>query len=178
MGVYNYDDMFDYVLNVLTENNGIKSKQAKFTFRNRFKHIKRVFGWAKRIMECLDVNEEVVLTAVIFHDCGYSLNLPKEGHALRGANIFKEYALKNCFSEEFIIVGFNHNREAFINTVYDMILNHSNKELLNKEDTSLEMIVLLEADLMDEEGALGLVLICLLKGQNRLILMRLFSMRF
>lgn len=152
MGVYNYDDMFNYVLNVLTENNGIKSKQAKFTFRNRFKHIKRVFGWAKRIMECLDVNEDIVLTAVIFHDCGYSLNLSKEGHALRGANIFKEYALKNCFSEE------------FINTVYDMILNHSNKELLNKEDISLEMIVLLEADLMDEEGALGLVFDLLAEG--------------
>ena len=79
MGVYNYDDMFDYVLNVLTENNGIKSKQAKFTFRNRFKHIKRVFGWAKRIMECLDVNEEVVLTAVIFHDCGYPHRVKQKG---------------------------------------------------------------------------------------------------
>ena len=45
-----------------------------------------------------------------------------------------------------------------------MILNHSNKDLLTKEETSLEMIVLLEADLMDEEGALGLVFDLLAEG--------------
>ena len=152
MGVYNYDDMFDYVLNVLTVNNGIKSKQAKFTFRNRFMHIKRVFGWAKRIMECLDVDKDVVLTAAIFHDSGYSLDKSKDEHALRGANIFKEYALMHAFNDEFIAI------------VYDMILNHSNKGLLNEKNTSLEMIVLLEADLMDEEGALGLVFDLLAEG--------------
>lgn len=153
MSVYNYDDMFDYVLNVLTVNNGIKSKQAKFTFRDRFKHIKRVFGWANRIMDGLDVRKEVVLTAVIFHDSGYSL-LSKEEHSLRGADIFKEYALNNNFDSDFIEV------------VYDMILNHSDKDLLGKEGVSLEMTVLLEADLMDEEGALGLVFDLLAEGSK------------
>ena len=150
MDVYNYDDMFNYVLNFLTINDCIKSKKDKFTLRYSFNHIKRVFGWANRIMECLDVKKEVVLTATIFHDCGYSL-LSKEDHALRGAEIFKDYALKNNFADDFIII------------VYDMILNHSNKDLLGT-DISLEMTVLLEADLMDEEGALGLVFDLLAEG--------------
>ena len=151
MSLYNYDEMFDYVLKVLTENNGLKSKKVMFTFRDRFKHIKRVFGWANRIMEGLDVNKEVILTAAIFHDSGYS-NLSKDDHALRGANIFKEYALNKKYDDEFISI------------VYNMILNNSDKDLLGKADTSLEMIVLLEADLMDEEGALGLVFDLLAEG--------------
>ena len=151
MFVYDYNDMFDYVLNVLTLNDGLKSKQAKFTFRDRFKHIKRVFGWANRIMDGLDVDRDVILTAAIFHDSGYS-RLPKGEHNIRGALIFKEYALMKGFDE------------SFINRVYSMIVNHSDKELLAKEDTPLEMIVLLEADLMDEEGALGLVFDLLAEG--------------
>lgn len=151
MSAYNFDDMFNYVLNVLTINNGLKSKKAMFTFRNRFMHIKRVYGWAQRIMEGLELNKDAVLVAAIFHDCGYS-SLSKDDHALRGAHIFKEYALNNGFDLEFTDI------------VYKMIYNHSNKELLNKKDTALEMIVLLEADLMDEEGALGLVFDLLAEG--------------
>lgn len=148
----NYEDMFEYVKHILIENNGIRSQKPQLYFRNRFEHIQRVYGWAKRIMEGVTgCNEDIVLTAAIFHDCGYS-NYSKDSHSSLGAEIFLNYAKKH---------GFEKN---FVNTVYTMILNHSNKKLIQEKDTPIEMILLLEADLIDEEGALGVVFDLLAEG--------------
>lgn len=148
----NYEDMLEYVRHILTENNGIRSHKPQLYFRNRFEHIKRVYGWAKRILEGVkDCKEEIVLTAAIFHDCGYT-NGSKESHSKLGANLFLDYATAHHFETD------------FTNTIYSMILHHSNKNLLKEKDTSIEMIVLLEADLLDEEGALGVVFDLLAEG--------------
>ncbi|MDE7213557.1 MAG: HD domain-containing protein [Anaeroplasmataceae bacterium] len=148
----NYEDMFEFVKHKLIENKGIRSHKPQLYFRNRFEHIKRVYGWTKRIMEGVEgCDEKIVLTAAIFHDCGYT-NLSKEAHALLGANLFLGYAKEHNFDEE------------FTNIIYTMILNHSNKELIKEKNTPIEMIVLLEADLIDEEGALGIVFDLLAEG--------------
>lgn len=148
----NYEDMFEFVKHKLIENKGIRSHKPQLYFRNRFEHIKRVYGWAKRIMEKVEgCNDKIVLTAAIFHDCGYT-NLSKKAHAILGANLFLDYAKEHNFDEE------------FTSTIYKMILNHSNKELIKEKDTPIEMIVLLEADLIDEEGALGIVFDLLAEG--------------
>lgn len=150
--ILDYEDMLEYVKHILIENKGIRSHKPQLYFRNRFEHIKRVLGWVKRIvLEVKDCNLEIVYTAAIFHDCGYT-DASKEDHARLGAKIFLEYAQK-------------HNLEKnFTNIVYTMILNHSNKTLIKEKDTSIEMIVLLEADLIDEEGALGVVFDLLAEG--------------
>lgn len=148
----NYEDMFEYVKHILIEHNGIRSHKPQLYFRNRFEHIKRVYGWAKRIMKGVeDCNEALVLTAAIFHDCGYT-NGSKETHAKLGANLFLDYATEHHFEKE------------FTDTIYSMILHHSNKNLIQAKDTPIEMIILLEADLIDEEGALGLVFDLLAEG--------------
>lgn len=154
MEKYNYDDMLNYVLSVLTKNNGIKSKNPILFFRNRFLHIKRVLGWVERLLPGVEnINEEVVKIAAIFHDCGYGLS--KDEHAHYGAKIFKEYALLNNFDND------------LIEKVYYLIDNHSHKKLLFDPNTSIEMIVLLEADLLDEEGALGVVFDLLAEGTKK-----------
>ena len=148
----NYEDMLEYVHHTLIEHKGIRSHKPQLYFRNRFEHIKRVYGWAKRIMEGVEnCDETIVLTAAIFHDCGYT-NGSKESHAKLGANLFLDYATEHGFDKE------------FMETVYSMIFHHSNKDLLQEKDTSIEMVVLLEADLIDEEGALGVVFDLLAEG--------------
>lgn len=148
----NYEDMLEFVKHTLTQNQGIRSHKPQLYFRNRFEHIQRVYGWAKRILAGVEhCNQEIVLTAAIFHDVGYNQN-SQESHAKLGAEIFLEYAS----SKKFDI--------TFTNTVYEMILAHSDKELIQKPGTPIEMVVLLEADLIDEEGALGIVFDLLAEG--------------
>ncbi len=147
----NYEDMLNYVNHVLIQNGGIKSKKPQLGFRNRFEHIKRVFEWSKRIIPAVSCDEELVLTAAIFHDSGYS-NKEIGNHNIEGAEIFKDYASKSGFNQE------------FTQKVTEMIQLHSNKELLNEKKTPIELVLLMEADLLDEEGALGLVFDLLAEG--------------
>lgn len=150
----NYDDMFKYVKDVLEKNDGIRSVKAHLRFRNRYEHIKRVFNWAKRILPGVEnCNEEIVLTASIFHDAGYKANR-KESHAVLGKRIFLEYAIKNNFPTD------------FTNIVADLIERHSEKDLIKNPDIPIELVVLMEADLLDEEGALGIVFDLLAEGSK------------
>ncbi len=138
-----YKDMLEFVEKRLIDGNGIKSTRPYQTFRNRFEHTKRVYGWAKRIMDDLpNVNHEVLLTSAIFHDVGYSCG--KDNHAEASANIFLEYAKEHEFNQE------------FIDQVYYCIINHSHKRFLWDESSTPELILLLEADLLDEEGAMAI----------------------
>ena len=139
----NYEEMLLYVENTLKDNNAIKSHNPFHSFRNRFTHSKRVYQWCVRLHDDLEVDEEVLYTAAIFHDIGYSKS--KEDHAKYGAMMFKEYAIKMGFDED------------FTKKVYDVIYHHSEKRLLKDPNSSNELIILLEADLLDEEGALGIV---------------------
>lgn len=153
MNILDFDEMLDYVEAVLIKNNGIRSKNPIFPFRNRFSHIKRVYGWVIRLLEGVnDVWKDAVKTAAIFHDSGYGVS--ENSHAHIGAMIFKQYASEHNFDKEFTDV------------VYDLILHHSNKSLLHDCETSIEMIILLEADLLDEEGAMGIVFDLLAEGSK------------
>ncbi|MDE7264344.1 MAG: HD domain-containing protein [Anaeroplasmataceae bacterium] len=148
----NYEDMLEYVKHILIENKGIRSHKPQLYFRNRFEHIRRVLGWTKRIIaEVESCDSDIVYTAAIFHDCGYKEG-SKEEHASLGAEIFLDYARNHQFEQRFTDI------------VYKMIVNHSNKSLIKEKNTPIEMIVLLEADLIDEEGALGIVFDLLAEG--------------
>ncbi|MBL4938488.1 HD domain-containing protein [Clostridium sp. YIM B02515] len=120
-------------------------------FRSKYQHTLRVLGWAKRLVrERKDVDTDILFTAVIFHDIGCSEG--KEFHAERSAKIFYEYGLKMNLDL------------TFIERVKGLISLHSSKELLKEKDTPIELIILMEADLLDEEGALRIVWYSLDKG--------------
>ena len=73
-------------------------------------------------------------------------------HAERSACIFAEYAQQQ------------HLDENFAEQVTYLFKMHSNKELLNMQDTKPELIILMEADLLDEEGALRVIWYCATKA--------------
>ena len=89
-----------------------------------------------------DFNYDIALTAALFHDVGYA-NGQKEHH-ISSAEIFEKYAIDNDFDP------------LFIAEVKYIILNHSNKQMIFNNKNN-EFVVLLEADLLDEEGSLGIV---------------------
>ena len=137
-----FDDMLKYVKNMLVENNAIKPDNPLHQFRSRYSHTERVLGWAKRISVDEECNKDVLYTAAIFHDVGYSKG--KKEHAYTSSLIFLDYAKNHNFDQDFSLF------------VADIISKHSNKELLEDKNSPIELILLLEADLLDEEGALGI----------------------
>lgn len=146
-----YEDYIRYVKEYLISRNGDAPPDPLMAFRSKYQHTMRVLGWAKRLAEGRkDVDTDVLYTAVIFHDIGCCEG--KEFHAERGAKIFYEYGIKTKMNL------------PFIKKVENLIYLHSSKELLKEKNTPIELILLMEADLLDEEGALRMVWYSLDKG--------------
>lgn len=135
--------MFAYVKMQLEEANMIKPTNPHHQFRDRYMHSYRVYKWAQRLAkEYPNCNLDVLYTASIFHDVGYAID--KHNHAFYSAKIFKAYAADNNLDKELV------EKASYV------IMNHSDKSLLKTSD-NIELILLLEADLLDEEGSLGIL---------------------
>ena len=116
-------------------------KRSKYPFRSRYAHTRRVMMWLRRMMDDVgNVDVKAMEVAVIFHDVGYAKGVNHE-HANFSAEIFHEYSVANDYLSE---------KREFIEY---LIRNHSNKALL-KRGTEEELILLMEADIIDEEGAM------------------------
>lgn len=136
-----YEDMINYVKNIL-ENTDSKATELKtvFPFRNRFEHSMRVYKWAKRINEVEKADEEVISIAAIFHDVAKGMNGGRN-HAEAGAEICREYLRK---------VNYDINKSEM---VVQAVRNHSSKDMPISE-LSLEDRVIIDADILDELGAI------------------------
>ena len=55
---------------------------------------------------------------------------------------------------------------SYIPIISNNISLHSNKSLLKQDDTPIELILLMEADLLDETGALSIVFDCMSSGER------------
>lgn len=147
-----YKNYLMYVREYLTQHNGINSPNPLHPFRSRYHHTIRVLHWCFRLAEEeQDIDKEALYTAAIFHDIGYT-DKENETHAKRSCEAFLEYA-KACRMEQ-----------RFAGKVADMIGRHSDKQLMRVADTPRELILLMEADLLDEEGAMGIVWDCMTLG--------------
>lgn len=147
-----YMEYLAYVKGYLTKNGGLTSPNPRHPFRSRFQHTIRVLHWCFRLAEGLQgVDKEALYMAAIFHDIGYA-GCDNCHHAIRSGRAFHEYAKGQGMEEVF--------REK----VERLIYAHSNKSLLSQEGTSLELVLLMEADLLDEEGAMGIVWDCMAMG--------------
>lgn len=140
----NYKEMLAYVENVISNAPVISDTEARYPFRNRFKHILRVLKWCERLLEKESVESpEIVYIAAIFHDSGK----PYEGdraHADISAEICRNFLENKGYEEE------------KIQKICYCIKNHSRKLLEdNLKEEPKELIVLMEADVMDEIGAMG-----------------------
>lgn len=138
-----YEEAIEYVRKTLTEAG--RDSGRRHPFRSRTAHTLRVLKWAERLIEGRnDVNSSVLFMAAIFHDVGYVAD-ELDNHQKVSEKIFREYADSKDFSDE------------FIEKTAHCISIHSEKERMRQpENMTIEEILLMEADLLDEEGALSI----------------------
>ncbi|MEG0894843.1 MAG: HD domain-containing protein [Oscillospiraceae bacterium] len=153
-----YNEIFNFVKEYLQQHNGEFIKSNKFPFRKRSEHTWRVFKWTQRLIENGDfddsLDKESVLIASLFHDIGYLTDQDNSMHAENSAKIFIQYAKDNNYDE---------TKSKFIEY---LIYHHSDKDIINCESTPLELAILMEADLLDETGALSIVWDCMMEGNQ------------
>lgn len=148
-----FQQYLQYVKDYLLQNGGYYPPNPQYNFRSKYEHTLRVLKWCKVLVEDIPlVNQEVLYTAAIFHDVGYGNGEDKSLHAEESARVFEEYAKEQNMDI------------AFAEQVTYLIKMHSNKELLNVPDAMPELVLLMEADLLDEEGALRVIWYCATKA--------------
>jgi len=149
-----YDELFAYVQAYFAEH-GAAVKAADYPFRDRADHSWRVYIWAKRLLDegtfDVEVDGDAILTAAVFHDIGY-VQTPdgSKEHSRYSAEIFNDYVKVHPIK-----------RAEFIEY---LIRNHNNADAFHDPAAPIELILLVEADLLDETGALSIVWDCLAEG--------------
>lgn len=146
---------FAFVQNTLSKGQG--EDRGEFSgqqFRTRSGHIKRVVLWTERLLSPSDPTEkEALLLAATFHDVGYVRN--PVHHAKHSVDILREYAAQTQLDAAVV------ERATFL------VAEHSNKaHWMGRKSAPRDLIALMEADLLDEEGAMGLVRDILTVGAN------------
>ncbi len=145
----NYEELFAYVkdqLSVYDCHGGAAKNRIKYS---RYDHTVRVYNWAMMLAEDYKdtIDMEALQIATIFHDIGYGLNKEDmSNHAEDGAVLCGEYLES---------IGYPEEKAAFI---CDLIARHSDKDCMHSEEIPLELVLLMEADLLDDTGAHGIIM--------------------
>lgn len=118
-------------------------------FRTRSGHIERVCMWLERLLPQGGVEDaEALRLAAAFHDVGY-IHGP-QAHGAHSEPYLRQYAAERGIDQQAA------DRAAFL------VREHSDKaRWLTSPDAPRDLVLLMEADLLDEEGALGLVRDCM-----------------
>ncbi len=148
-----YEQAYNYVKRYLEDHSAEMCTGNMFPFRKRSDHMKRVFIWSRRLSEGSDnMDKKALLMAALFHDVGYAIETNASSHAESSAVICSDYLHGQGFEP------------AYVKQVVDLVKNHSKKEWLKDSKTSKELVFLMEADLLDETGALSIVWDCMVEG--------------
>lgn len=121
----------------MTAHNG---RPDNYPFRSRFEHIMRVYRWAIKLQAKEGGDLEIITLAALFHDIGWE---PERPHAEVSAEIAVEYLVEQ---------GYDESR---IGRIGDIIMRHCDKD--TEEELSLECRVVMDADLLDEVGAMSVL---------------------
>ncbi len=117
---------------------------------SRFDHTKRVVTWTMRLIGKqggLTIEEQdILITAAIFHDSGYVLCEDTSRHAEKSAEIAREYLTGQGWSSD------------KVNRVCELVAAHSDKARMRNPDIPRMLLMLMEADLFDDSGAMGIIM--------------------
>lgn len=155
LGNPDYQEMLDYVEKCLKEDSEYAQSGKIEINYSRFEHTKRVLAWAKRLYDMSTEKEKLryedLMIATIFHDVGRTLAV-KSGvkHAEAGVPLTRDYLLKH---------GYDKGRVDYI---CELVRRHSDKERMKENNLDANLLMLMEADLLDDMGALGIVMDCMI----------------
>ena len=155
LGEDDYEGMLTFVRNTLEEvqtegEAGVGVHKTEFGY-SRFEHTKRVLAWSKRLYDATadktGLNYADLMIATVFHDVGRAISATQGGdHAKLGVPITKEYLLNHGYGEE---------RSEYI---AGLVGAHSDKWRMKDPDIDRNLLMLMEADLLDDMGLLGIVM--------------------
>ena len=132
----NYAEVIEYVKKMTSEN----GRPSNYPFRSRFEHTMRVYRWAIKLQSKLGGDLDVIVLAALLHDIGWDHARP---HGEEGA----ELAVENMDS-----IGIDPET---IRRVGEIIMIHEDKD--SDVDLSLECKIVMDADLLDEVGAISVL---------------------
>lgn len=159
LGDLDYKGMIEFVKDTLGNvNTELGAAKSDINY-SRFAHTMRVLGWAIKLYKMTEDKSkfryEDVVIATIFHDVGRNASLASgEPHALAGVPITRDYLLNH---------GFEPERVEYI---CSLVANHSAKEQIWDKSLDPNLVLLMEADLLDDMGALGVVMDCMIVMQR------------
>lgn len=146
-------------IRTLVDQSGVQSFLDPYPFRDRPAHMYRCYRWAERILPCRpDADAEVTLVATLFHDIGVIRSTPerpKVAHDVLGGEIVLDY------------LRTHGHPEAFARRVADLVAHHQERHRIQAEGTPIEHVILMEADMLDERGALGIVWDAMAEGAQQ-----------
>ena len=155
LGSADYRGMLAFVEQTLGENqtegeNGVGIHKLEFGY-TRYEHTKRVLGWAKRLYDATPdktgLRYEDLMIATIFHDVGRAESVRSGGdHARAGVPITRNWLLSN---------GYDPERAEYI---AGLVGAHSEKWRMRDSSVDRNLLMLMEADLLDDMGLLGIVM--------------------
>ena len=155
LGSADYRGMLSFVKHTLedTRTEGLSEvgkHKLEFGY-TRYEHTKRVLGWAKRLYDTTSdktgLRYEDLMIAAIFHDIGRAVSEQTgEDHARAGVPLTREWLLAN---------GYDPARAEYI---AGLVGAHSEKWRMRDPATDRNLVMLMEADLLDDMGLLGIVM--------------------
>jgi 8-oxo-dGTP pyrophosphatase MutT (NUDIX family)/HD superfamily phosphodiesterase len=156
LGHPEYFAMLEFVRQQLGEEGTEYSGSGKIEIAySRYDHTKRVLAWALRLYQASERKEEIrfdeLMIATIFHDVGRrraeELHV---SHAQAGIPITKEY-----------LTGMGYAADK-VEYICSLVAQHSDKYRMKKEVLDRGLLMLMEADLLDDMGAQGIVMDCMI----------------
>lgn len=141
--------IISHIKHVLESSNSSGHPRKQKIGYSRFQHTMRVYKWMEVLYEAYPHKENVdinsLIIATLFHDIGYYDETNQVDHAYIGSKYCREYLNK---------INYPTDKIDFI---CELISMHSDKEKL-QGDIPAELILLIEADLLDDTGAQSIVL--------------------
>ncbi len=135
-----YSEVIEFVKKTTSEN--IRPNQ--YPFRNCYEHTMRVYRWAIRLQAKLGGDLDVIVLAALLHDIGWEQDRPDNEVS---AEVAVEYLDSIGVSPELIV------------KVGEIIMMCPDKD--TDKDISLECRIVMDADLLDEFGAVSIMRDCM-----------------
>lgn len=132
----NYSEVIEYVKKMTTEN----GRPSNYPFRSRYEHTMRVYRWAIKLQAKLGGDIDIIALAALLHDVGWDSERP---HEEVGAELAVEFLDSIGVEPE------------IIKRVGEIIMIHEDKD--TEAELSLECKIVMDADLLDEVGAISVV---------------------
>ncbi len=136
-----YSEVIEFVKQKASDNSGA----GNYSFRSSYDHTMRVYRWAIRLQAKLGGDLDVIVLAALLHNIGYEPGRPTNEVS---AEVAVEYLDSIGVEAELIV------------KVGEIIMICPDKE--TDKDLSLECKIVMDADFLDEVGAVGIMKDCML----------------